>query len=326
MKAILHTKFGPPDELKVGEVEKPTPKDNEVLIKIHAASVTTSDCNVRNLTFAPKWATVPMRLFIFGVFKPRVNILGIDLAGEIEAVGKDVKQYKKGDQVFGTNEPTFGTHAEYICVPEDGVLTIKPPTITWEEAAAIPNMGNTALTFIRDMGNVQSGQKILINGASGGVGTFAVQLAKHFGAEVTGVCSTTNLEMVKSLGADKVIDYTQEDFTKNGETYDVIFDVVSKSSFSQCKNSLNKNGIYLVTVPSVATIFQMLFTSMAGSKKVKSGGADIKLDNIIFLKELIEAGKLKAVIDRTYPFEQTVEAFKYVEKGRKKGTVVITIK
>jgi len=325
MKAILHTKFGPPDELRLGEVEKPIPKDNEVLIKIHAATVTTSDCNIRNLTFAPTWSMLPARLFAFGVFKPRNKMLGTDLAGEIEAVGKDVKRFKKGDQVFGTSEPALGTHAEYICVPEDGVLAMKPANMSYEEAAAVPNGGFTTLTYLRNMANIQSGQKVLIFGASGMMGTFAVQIARYYGAEITGVCSTTNLEMVKSLGADKVIDYTKEDFTKSGQTYDVIFDAAAKSSFSRCKGSLKKNGIYLTTVPTLVDYLQMLWTSMVGSKKVKGGVAEVSMDNLVFLKELIEAGKLKSVIDRSYPLEQTAEAFRYVETGHKKGNVVITV-
>jgi NADPH:quinone reductase-like Zn-dependent oxidoreductase len=325
MKTILHTKFGPPDELQLNEVEKPVPKDNEVLIKIHATTVTTSDCNNRNLTFAPKWSLLPMRLFVSGVFKPRINKLGIDLTGVIEAIGKDVKRFKKGDQVFGTPSPAFGTYAEYTCMPEDGVLTIKPAKTTWEEAASIPLAGNTALYFIRDLGNIQAGQKVLINGASGGIGTFAVQLAKYYGAEVTGVCSTTNLEMVKSLGADKIIDYTKEDFTKSNETYDIIFDAVGKISFSRCTSSLKKKGIYLTTLPTLAIILQMLLTGVVGSKKVKAVDAVPRVDNIVFLKELIEAGKLKPVIDRCYSLEQTAEAFRYVEKGHKKGNVVITV-
>jgi NADPH:quinone reductase-like Zn-dependent oxidoreductase len=324
VKAILHTEYGPPDELQFKEVEKPAPKANEVLIKIHATTVTTSDCNIRNLTFVPKLFVLPMRME-FGLTKPKNNILGFDLAGEVEAVGKGVTRFKIGDQVFGTTEPAYGAHAEYVCLPEDGVLTIKPANMTYEEAATIPVIANTALHFIRDMGNVQAGQKVLINGASGGIGTFAVQLAKYYGAEVTGVCSTTNLELVKSLGADHVIDYTREDFTRTGQTYDVIFDAVGKSSFSRCKSSLNKEGIYLVTLPKPAVLFQMVWTSMIGSKKVKMEGAPAKVENLIFLKELIEAGKLKTVIDRRYPLEQTAEAFRYVETGHKKGNVVITV-
>jgi NADPH:quinone reductase-like Zn-dependent oxidoreductase len=324
VKAILHTAYGPPDELELKEVEKPVPKDNEILIKIRATTVTTSDCNIRNLTFVPKVFLLPMRME-FGLLKPKDNILGFDLAGNVEAVGQDVTRFKKGEQIFGTTEPAYGAHAEYVCLPEDGVLAPKPANMTYEEAATIPVIANTALHFIRDMGNVQAGNQVLINGASGGIGTFAVQLAKYYGAEVTGVCSTTNLELVKSLGADHVVDYTKEDFTKAGQTYDVIFDAVAKSSFSRCKNSLKKDGIYLVTVPKLAVLFQMLWTSKIGSQKVKMEGAPAKVENLFFLKELVEAGKLKTVIDRRYPLEQTAEAFKYVETGHKKGNVVITV-
>ena len=324
MKAIVYTKYGPPDVLQLKEVEKPSPKDNEVLIRIHATTVTTSDCNIRNLTFVPKLFLLPMRVQL-GFIKPKINILGLDLSGEIEAAGNDVKRFKIGDQVFGTPEPALGAHAEYICILEDGVLTKKPTNTTWEEAAAIPLAGNVALYFIRDQGNIQAGQKVLIHGASGGIGTFAVQLAKYYGAEVTGVCSTTNVEMVRSLGADKVIDYTKEDFTKSNETYDVIFDVVGKISYSRCKRSLKKEGIYLATLPTAATLLQMIWTSMVGDKKVRNGSAPARLENLVFLKELTEAGKLKPVIDRSYPLEQTAEAFRYVEKGHKKGNVVITV-
>jgi len=324
MKAILHTKYGPPDELQLKEVEKPIPKDNEVLIKIYATTVTTSDCNVRNFTFAPKSFRFLARM-IFGFRKPKINILGVDLAGEIEAVGKDVKQFKKGDQVFGSPGSNFGGHAEYICISEDGVLAIKPANMTFEEAAAISLAGNTALYFIRDLGKVQAGQKILIHGASGAIGTYAVQLAKYYGAEVTGVCSGTNAEMVKSLGADKVIDYTKEDFTKSGETYDVIFDVVGKIRFSQCKSSLKQKGIYLENLLELSDILKMIWTSIIGGKKIKGGISTESVENLNFFLELIESGKLKPVIDRSYPLEKMAEAFRYVEKGHKKGTVVITV-
>ena len=324
MKAILHTKYGPPDELQLEDVEKPVPNEDEVLIKIHAATVTSSDCNMRNFTFVPKLFLLPARVN-FGYNKPKINILGLDLAGEIKAVGKDVTLFKEGDQVFGISEPALGAHAEYICMPEDGVLTKKPAGMTWEEAAAIPLAGNTALYFIRDLGNVQAGQKVLVNGASGAIGSFAVQLAKYYGAEVTGVCSTSNVEMVNSLGADKVIDYTKEDFTEAGQIYDVIFDAVSKSSFSRCKSSLKNNGLYLVTLPTLTILLQIVGTSIMGSKKVKMGDAIANVENIVFLKELMKARKLKSVIDREYPLEQTADAFRYVEKGHKKGNVILTV-
>jgi NADPH:quinone reductase-like Zn-dependent oxidoreductase len=325
MKAVLHTKYGPPDELQLAEVDKPVPQDNEVLIKIHATTVTSSDCNIRNLTFAPPWSKLIMRMFVFGAFTPKKKILGMDLAGEIEAVGKEVTKFKVGDEVFGKSDPELGAHAEFICMPEDGVLTHKPANTTWEEAASIPLAANTALYFIRDLVELQAGQKILINGASGAIGTYAVQFAKYYGAEVTGVCSTTNVELVKSLGADKVIDYTKEDLTKSGETYDAIFDVVGKISFTECKESLTDEGLFVTALPLMAVIFQTMLTSMGGGKKVKFGDALGKLENLIFLKELYEAGKLKSVIDRSYRLEETAEAFRYAETGRKKGNVVITV-
>jgi NADPH:quinone reductase-like Zn-dependent oxidoreductase len=324
MKAIVHTAYGPPDELQLQEVDKPVPKDNEVLIKIHATTVTTTDCNIRNLTFLPTLLKLPMRMQ-FGFQKPNIKILGIELAGEIEAAGKDVSRFKIGDQVFGTPEPSMGTHAEYICMPEDGVLTSKPANMSYEEAAAVTLAGHTALYFIRDQGKIQAGQKVLIIGASGAVGSFAVQLAKYYGAEVTGVCSTTNLELVKSLGADKVVDYTKEDFTQSGETYDVIFDAVHKSSFLRCRNSLREKGIYLVTMPSLTFLLQTLWTSVVGDKKIMNGSREATVEDLLVFNELFEAGKLKVVIDRRYPLEQTAEAFRYVEKGHKKGNVVITV-
>jgi len=325
MKAIVHTKYGPPDELQLKEVEKPAPKDNELLIRIHATTVTTTDCNARNFTFVPKMFKLFARIY-FGYKKPKFNILGVDFAGEVEAVGNDVKLFNIGDQVFGTPEPTFGgAHAEYICIPENGSLVKKPTNSSWEDVAPVSLAGYTALYFIRDLGKIKAGQKVLINGASGAIGTYAVQLAKYYDAEVTGVCSTTNVELVKSLGADKVIDYTNEDFTKTVETYDVVFDVVGTTSYSRCKRLLKKRGVYLVNLIRFPELVQMLLTTVICRKKVKGGMAVSKVENLVFLKELMEAGKLKSVIDRSYPLEQMAEAFEYVEKGHKKGNVVINL-
>jgi len=321
MKAMTYTKYGSPDVLELKEVGKPTPKENEVLIKIHATTVTAVDTTFR------KGKPLNARLFT-GLFRPKRPILGSELAGEVEAAGESVTSFKPGDQVVGATAGS-GAHTQYICLPEEGALAIKPANMTYEEAAA-SNAVLTALPFLRDNGNIQSGQKVLINGASGSIGTFAVQLAKYYGAEVTGVCSTTNVEMVKSLGADKVIDYTKEDFTKNIEAYDIIFDTVGKSSFSRSKGALKQNGIYLSTVLSLGIILQTLWTSIVGSKKGKIAFAGLRpaneqAEDLRFLKELVEAGKIKSVIDRCYPLDQTAEAHRYVETGHKKGNVVLSV-
>ncbi len=316
MKAIVYTKFGPPEVLHLQELEKPTPKVNEVLIRIVATAVTKEDPDMRA---SPGFN---------GLLKPRHPVLGQELAGEVESIGRDVTRFKPGDQVFGMD--SFGAYAEYKCMPEDGALAIKPANMSYEQAASIPNGALTALPFLRDKGNIQRGQTVLIYGASGSVGAAAVQLARYYGAEVTGVCSTTNLEWVKSLGASQCIDYTREDFTENGRTYDIIFDTFGKLSFSKCKGSLTSDGIYLTTVPAPAILLQVLWPAKGGGKKGMFMAAGLrpareKIKDLAFLTELIEAGKIKAVIDRCYPLEQIAEAHSYVEKGHKKGNVVITV-
>ncbi|MCL4247718.1 MAG: NAD(P)-dependent alcohol dehydrogenase [Anaerolineae bacterium] len=323
MKAIALTKYGSPDGLQLTEVEKPTPKDNEVLIRVRATTVTAGDAEIRTLNF-PIWLMLPIRIYV-GFIKPRNFVLGQELAGDIVAVGKAVTRFKEGDSVFGTTGFRFGGHAEYACLQEAGVLAIKPTNMTYEEASAVPVAGIEALHFMRKA-NIQCGEKVLIVGAAGSIGTIGVQLAKYFGAEVTGVDSTGKLEMLRSIGAEHTIDYTQEDFTQSGKTYDVIFDVMGKSSFSGSIQSLNPNGRYLLGGNSGPS--QMLrgrWVSMTGSKKVIVGAASQKTEDLVFLKELIEGGKMRSVIDRRYPLEQTAEAHRYVDTGQKKGNVVITV-
>ena len=328
MKAIVYTEYGPPDVLQFKEVEKPTPKDNEVLVKIHAVAVTPEDITSRK--GEPFIARV-----VTGLSKPNKPIQGAEFAGEVEAVGKDVKRFKAGDQVFGSTGAGYGCFAEYICMAEAGFLAIKPANLTFEEAAPVCG-ALAAWNFLKDKANIQRGQKVLINGACGSVGTAAVQLAHYFGAEVTGVCSPANLELVKSLGADKVIDYTEEDCTQSGQSYHIIFDAVSvydavsQSSFSRCKGSLRQEGVYLSFVFGLPILLQMLWTSKVGSKKAIFSATGLRPvpERLIFLKELkelIEAGKIKQVIDRRYPLEQIAEAHRYVEEGHKKGNVVITM-
>ena len=330
MKAIVYEKFGPPDVLQLKEVEKPAPKDNEVLIRVRATSVNFGDTMARNFkAITPREFNMPFLFWLlakisFGLRKPKITRLGNELAGEVEAVGKDVKRFKKGDQVFGYPGQSFGAYAEYFCMPEDGVLAIKPANMTYEEAAVVPYGAIMALNLLRKM-NIQPGQKVLVNGASGGIGSAAVQIAKHFGAVVTGVCGTPRLEFVKSLGADKVIDYTKDDFTKNGETYDLIFDILGKSSFSQCQSSLKPNGTLLFASFKMKQLFQMLWTSRAGTKKVICAIAPGSVEDLISVKELVEMEKIKSIIDRRYPLEQAAEAHRYIEAGHKQGNVVITI-
>lgn len=322
MKAIVWTEYGSPDVLQLKEIEKPAVKDNEVLIRIHAATVTAGDCEVRSFKI-PILFWLPLRLYL-GLRRPGKKIPGQELAGEIEAIGKDVKLFRKGDQVFGFTGLDFGAYAEYICLPEKAILAIKSDKMTYEDAAAVPTGGTNALHFLRK-GNIQSGQKVLIVGAAGSIGSFAVQIAKSLGAHVTGVDSTRKLDMLRSIGTDSVIDYTQEDFTKNGETYDVIFDVAGKTSFSRSLRSLKQNGRYLLGNPRLPQMVRGLWTSIISSKKVMFEFAGQKVEDLIYLRDLIDAGKIKSVIDRHYPLEQTAEAHRYVENGHKKGNVVITL-
>ena len=327
MKAMVWTEYGPPEVLQLKEVETPTPKDKEVLIRIYATTVTAGDCEQRSLTL-PILHRLLMRAYV-GLKRPkRITILGMDVAGEIEAIGKDVKLFQAGDQVFAaTGFVGMGANAEYICLPEEpekGALALKPANMTYEEAAAVSVGGLEALHFLRQ-GNIQIGQQVLINGAGGTIGTFAVQLARYFGAEVTGVDSTSKLDMLRSIGADQVIDYTQEDFTKSGKIYDFILDVIGKSSYSGSIRSLKQNGRYLIANPWPSQMVRGRWTSMTNSKKVLFGAASPKTEDLNFLKELIEAGKMRSVIDRRYPLEHIAEAHRYVETGHKKGNVVITV-
>ena len=326
MKAIVLTNFGPPEVLQLREVEKPVPKDNEVLVKIHATTVFAGDCEIRGLK-VPVELRLPFLIYM-SFFRPKPVILGQELAGEIEAVGKDVSKFKAGDPVFATTSISLGAYAEYKCMPEEpgfmgGTLAIKPANLTYAEAAAVPVGGLEALHFVRK-GDIQSGQKVLINGAGGSIGTMAVQLAKVRGAEVTAVDSKAKLDMLRSIGADHVIDYMQEDFTRGGQAYDVIIDVVGKSSFSRSLRSLKQNGRYLLVNPGLSHRLRARLTSTSG-KQVIHGAGSQKAKDLLFLKDLIEAGKLKPVIDRRYRLEQMAEAHQYVDQGHKKGNVVITV-
>ena len=325
MKAIVYEKYGPPDVLQLKEVEKPTPKDDEVLIKVHAASANPADWHLLR-------ATPFLARLAVGLLKPKYKILGSDIAGRVDAVGRNVKQFHPGDEVFGDRFACgWGGFAEYVAVAENRIA-LKPANVTFEEAAAVPLAAFTALQGLRDKGQIQSGQKVLINGASGGVGTFAVQIAKSFGAEVTGVCSTRNLDMVRSIGADHVIDYTQEDFTKNGQTYDLIYCAVGNRSAADYKRALNPNGICVVAGFTTMShmLFQVVFlgawVSMTGGKKIGAfGTVRPNKEDLVFIKELLETGKVVPVIDRRYPLSETAEAIRYLEEGHAKGKVVITV-
>ena len=323
MKVCVYEEYGPPEVLQLKEVEKPTPKNNEVLIKTRATTVTSGDWRVRSLNVPTGFGLI-IRL-VLGVSRPKQPILGTELAGVVESVGKDVRKFKVGDQVFAFSDAAMGCYAEYKCMREDGAVALKPANLTFDEAAALSFGGITALDFFK-RGKLQSGERVLVNGASGGVGTAAVQLARHFGADVTGVCSTANFELVRSLGASHVIDYTQEDFTQNGETYDVIVDTAGTAPFSRSKGSLNDNGRLLMVLAGLPDMLRSPWVSMTSSKKAIAGPvAAGRAEDLRFLAGLAEAGELKPVIDRRYPFERIAEAHRYVDTGRKKGNVVITM-
>jgi len=328
MKAIVFTEYGSPDVLHLKDIPKPTPKDDEILVRVYATPVNYGDLTARN--FAHSQFNMPAPLYLparlaFGWNKPKITILGSELAGEVAAVGQAVTKFRPGDQVFAYVGMKMGANAEYICIPETGMVALKPANLTYAEAATLPYGAIMASSLLRKV-DLQPGQKVLINGASGGIGSMAVQLAKHLGAEVTGVCGTPRLDFVRSLGADKVIDYTQEDFTQNGETYDVVFDILGRSSFSRIKNVLKPDGVYLLASYKMKAILQMLWTAITRSKqKVICAFAQERAEDLDFIKELAEAGKIKAIIDRCFPLDQAAEAHRYVEAGRKTGSVVITL-
>ena len=316
MKAIVYTKFGPPDVLQLKEVEKPVPGDNEILIKVHAASANAYDW--RHLRADP----FLIRLMGAGLIKPKHNILGADIAGKVESVGKNVTQFHPGDEVFG--EGSYGGFAEFVCVDENRFV-LKPADLTFEAAAAIPMAALTALQALRDKGKIQTGQKVLINGASGGVGSFAVQIAKSFEAEVTGVCSTSKMDFVRSIGADHVIDYSKEDITRNWQQYDLIFDIAAYRSISEYKRILSFGGIYVLAGGSMTRILQLMFISMTGVKNMGIMVANMNQNDLLFILELIKAGKVKSIIDKCYPLSETAEALRYLEEGHARGKVVITV-
>jgi len=315
MKAVYREVYGPPEVLELKEIEKPVPMDNEILMKVHAASVNRADSHgMRGTPFMA-------RIILGGLRKPKTKILGYDFAGQVESVGKDVTEFKQGDEVFGTNK-VAGGFAEYLCVLED-LMLIKPPNVSFEDAASVPGAGVTALQCLQKYGEMQSGEDVLINGASGGVGTLAVQIAKDKGATVTGVCSTSNLDMVRSLGADEVIDYTKENFTQSEQRYDLIVDVVAKSSFSDCKPILNSNGRYVTTEFSPGLAIKA--KTARGDKKFLPMLASPEKDDLIYLKDLLESGKLKPVIDQRYSLDKVPDAIRYLEEGHVKGKLIINM-
>ncbi len=323
MKAIVIEQYGGPDVLQLREVEQPTAKAHEVLIKVHATTVSSADWRLRSATF-PTGFAIPARLAL-GVFRPRRRVLGSELAGEIVSIGEDVTKFQVGDRVFAHPGSALGCYVEYRTMPEDGKLAPIPEGLSYEKAAALSFGGSTALNFLRHQGRIQAGESVLIIGASGSVGSAAVQLAKHFGAEVTGVCSTVNLELVRSLGADDVIDYTQDDFTKNGRTYDLIFDAVGHADFPSCRNSLNEGGRLLLVVAGLPQLMHIPWASMTSTKRVFAGDTAGRVEDLLFLKELVEAGAYEPVIDRYYAFDEVADAHAYVDTGRKRGNVVLRV-
>ncbi|HDQ72363.1 MAG TPA: NAD(P)-dependent alcohol dehydrogenase [Chloroflexi bacterium] len=328
MKAIVFTEYGPPDVLHLKDIPKPTPKENEILVRVYATPINYGDLTARNFASSqfnmPALFYLPARLS-FGWNKPKTNVLGSELAGQVEAIGQAVTKFRPGDQVFAYVGMKMRANAEYLCIPETGMVALKPANLTYAEAATLPYGAIMASSLLRKV-DLQPGQKVLINGASGGIGSMAVQLAKHMGAEVTGVCGTARLDFVRSLGADRVIDYTQENFTQNGETYDLIFDILGKGSFARLRHSLTPNGIYLLASYKMKAVLQMLWTAVTRSRqKVICAFAEEKVKDLVFIKELAEAGQIKTIIDRCFPLEQAAEAHRYVESGNKMGPVVITI-
>ena len=323
MKAIVYTEYGSPDVLQLKELEKPSPKNDEVLIKVHAAEATKADCEMRSFKFAVKWFWIPLRVAM-GLLKPKKQILGGYFAGEVESVGKDVSKFKKGDQIFGSTKLRFGAYGEYMCLPESYTLVPKPNNVSFEEAAAIPLGGLNALHFLRKA-KIQNGEKVLVNGAGGSIGTFGVQIAKAMGAEVTAVDSAIKEEMLRQIGADHFYDYNKEDFTKSSQTYDVIFDMVAKSSYSACIKALNPKGRYLMANPRISDMLRSVLTSKFTDKTAIFVFAEEKEEELLTLKAMIEEGKIKSIVDKIYSFEQVAEAHQRVETEQRLGIVVISV-
>jgi len=323
MKAIVYTKYGSPDVLQVKEVDKPKPKDDEVLCKVHAAEVTKADCEMRSFNFQVKWFWLPLRI-VMGLTKPKKQILGVYFAGEVDSVGKDVSRFKPGDQIFGATRLRLGAYGEYVCLPASYTLVSKPNSMSFEEAAAVPLGGLNALHFLRKA-NIAKGEKVLVNGAGGSIGTFGVQIAKTMGAEVTAVDSTIKEELLRRIGIDHFIDYTKEDFTSSGQTYDVIFDMVANSSYSGCVNALNPKGRYLMANPRISDMIRSVLTSIFTDKSAIFIFAGEKEEELLALKEMLEEGKLKPIVDKIYPLEQAAEAHLRVETEQRLGPIVISV-